>query len=35
MDEEVPRFALHGGTKDDFIDEQETVRTPEYRQIET
>ena len=35
IDEEVLRFALHDGTKDDFIDEQETVRTPEYRQIET
>ena len=29
MDEDVPRFALHEGTKDDFIDEQETERTPE------
>ena len=30
----MPRFALHEGKKDDFIDEQETERTPEQRQIE-
>ena len=35
MDEEAPRYALHEGKKDDFIDEQETERTPEQRQIET
>ena len=35
MAEEVPRFALQEGTKDDFIDEQETERIPEHRQIET
>ena len=35
MDEDVPRFALHEGTKDDSIGEQETERTPEQRQIET
>ena len=31
----MPRFALHEGKKDDFIDEQETERPPEQRQIET
>ena len=35
MDEDVSRFALHEGTKDDSIGEQETERTPEQRQIET
>ena len=35
MDEDVPRFALHEGKKDDSIGEQETERTPEQRQIET
>ena len=27
MEEEVPRFALHDGTIDDFIDEQENKNT--------